>query len=146
MANKGLTLTAMAKLGLQSHEYYSDPDHQLQGRAVSRHSRSYDRRLNEATTIYSATNEVANTGTYSAGGATLTPVTVASSGYTAYVGFPNISWTAALTARCALIYNSSQGNKSIAVLDFGSDKTSTTTFTITMPANSATAALIRSSN
>ena len=102
--------------------------------------------LNEDTTAYSATNEVPNTGTYVAGGATLTPVTVASSGYTAYVGFPNISWTGAITARCALIYNSSQGNKSIAVLDFGSDKTSAGTFTITMPANTATAALIRSSN
>jgi hypothetical protein len=102
--------------------------------------------LNEDTTVYSSTNEVANTGTYSAGGAQLTPITVSSSGYTAFVGFPNISWTGTITARCALIYNSSQGNKSIAVLDFGSDKTSTTTFTITMPANTATAALIRSSN
>ena len=102
--------------------------------------------LNEDTTVYSSTDEVANTGTYSAGGAQLTPITVNTSGYTAYVGFPNISWTAALTARCALIYNVTQGNKSIAVLDFGSDKTSTTTFTITMPANTATAALIRSSN
>jgi hypothetical protein len=102
--------------------------------------------LNEATTIYSSTNEVANTGTYIAGGAQLTPITVASSGYTAYVGFPNISWTGAITARCALIYNVTQGNKSVAVLDFGSDKTSTTTFTITMPANTATTALIRSSN
>jgi len=102
--------------------------------------------LNEDTTVYSATNEVANTGTYSAGGAQLTPITVSTSGYTAYVGFPDISWTATLTARCALIYNVTQGNKSIAVLDFGSDKTSTTTFTITMPANTATAALIRSSN
>ncbi len=102
--------------------------------------------LNEDTTVYSATNEVANTGTYSAGGAQLTPITVSSSGYTAFVGFPNISWTGTITARCALIYNSTQGNKSIAVLDFGSDKTSTTTFTITMPANTATAALIRSSN
>jgi hypothetical protein len=102
--------------------------------------------LNEDTTVYSATNEVANTGTYSAGGATLTPITVSSSGYTAYVGFPNVSWTAALTARCALIYNVTQGNKSIAVLDFGSDKTSTTTFTITMPTNGPTTSLIRSSN
>ena len=102
--------------------------------------------LNEDTTVYSATNEVANTGTYAAGGAQLTPITVSSSGYTAYVGFPNISWTGVITARCALIYNSSQGNKSIAVLDFGSDKTSAVTFTITMPANTATAALIRSSN
>jgi hypothetical protein len=102
--------------------------------------------LNENTTVYSSTNEIANTGTYSAGGAQLTPITVSSSGYTAYVGFPNISWTGAITARCALIYNVTQGNKSIAVLDFGSDKTSTTTFTITMPVNGPTTSLIRSSN
>jgi len=102
--------------------------------------------LNEDTTVYSSTDEVAATGTYSLGGAQLTPITVNTSGYTAYVGFPNISWTGAITARCALIYNETQGNKSVAVLDFGSDKTSTGTFTITMPANTATAALIRSSN
>ena len=102
--------------------------------------------LNEDTTVYNSTNEVPNTGTYFAGGAQLTPITVSSSEYTAFVGFPNISWTGAITARCALIYNVTQGNKSIAVLDFGSDKTSTVTFTITMPANTATAALIRSSN
>jgi hypothetical protein len=102
--------------------------------------------LNEDTTVYSSTNEVPNTGTYVAGGAQLTPITVSSSGYTAFVGFPNISWTGAITARCALIYNETQGNKSVAVLDFGSDKTSVGTFTITMPANTATAALIRSSN
>lgn len=101
--------------------------------------------LNEATTIYSSTNEVVASG-YTAGGNILTPVTVSSSGFTAFVGFPNTSWTASLTARCALIYNVTQGNKAIAVLDFGSDKTSTTTFTITMPANTATTALIRSSN
>ena len=105
-----------------------------------------DANLNEDTTVYSSNNEVAATGTYSLGGAQLTPITVSSSGYTAYVGLPNISWTGAITARCALIYNSSQGNKSVAVLDFGADKTSTSTFTITMPANTATAALIRSSN
>ena len=103
--------------------------------------------LNEDTTAYSATNEVANTGTYVAGGAILTPITVSSSGYTAFVSFPNISWTAALTARCALIYNDTvAGKPSIAVLDFGSDKTSTTTFTITMPTNGPTTSLIRSSN
>ena len=102
--------------------------------------------LNEDTTVYSTTDEIAATGTYSLGGAQLTPITVNTSGYTAYVGFPNISWTGVITARCALIYNFTQGNKSIAVLDFGSDKTSAGTFTITMPANTATAALIRSSN
>jgi len=101
--------------------------------------------LNADTTAYSASNE-ASGGNYVAGGAILTPVTVSSStsDATAYVGFPNYSWTGAITARCALIYNSSKANRSIAVLDFGSDKTSTT-FTITMPANTSTTALIRSS-
>jgi hypothetical protein len=100
--------------------------------------------LNETTTAYSATNEVTGTG-YTAGGVTLTGTTISSSDYTAYVDFANVVFNASVTARCALIYNASQGNKSIAVLDFGSDKTSTN-FTITMPANTATAALIRSSN
>lgn len=101
--------------------------------------------LNADTTVYSASNEVSG-GNYVAGGAILTPVTVSSStsDATAYVGFPNVSWTGTITARCALIYNSSKGNKSIAVLDFGSDKTSSN-FTITMPANTSTTALIRSS-
>jgi hypothetical protein len=101
--------------------------------------------LNEDTTAYSATNEVVASG-YTAGGNTLTGVTISSSDYTAYVNFANTSWTAAITARCALIYNVTQGNKSIAVIDFGADKTSTTTFTIAMPANTSTTALIRSSN
>jgi hypothetical protein len=101
--------------------------------------------LNEDTTVYSATNEVSGTG-YTAGGQVMTGVAISSSGYVAYANWNNVSWTAALTARCALIYNVTQGNKSIAVLDFGSDKTSTTTFTITMPANTSTTALIRSSN
>jgi Flp pilus assembly secretin CpaC len=102
--------------------------------------------LNADTTVYSTTNEVAATGPYALGGSQLTPITVSTSGYTAYVSFPNVAWTAAITARCALIYNASKGNKSVAVLDFGSDKTSTTTFTITMPTNGATTSLIRSSN
>jgi hypothetical protein len=101
--------------------------------------------LGADTTVYSSTNEVVASG-YTAGGNTLTGVSINSSEYTAYVNWANTSWTAALTARCALIYNVTQGNKSIAVLDFGADKTSTTTFTITMPANTSTAALIRSSN
>jgi hypothetical protein len=99
--------------------------------------------LDSATTIYSSTNEVVASG-YTAGGNTLTGVTINTSGSTAYVNFDNTSWTSALTARCALIYNASKGNKAIAVIDFGSDKTSTTTFTITMPANTSTTALIRS--
>jgi hypothetical protein len=100
--------------------------------------------LNADTTIYSTTNEVSGGG-YTAGGVTLTGVTLNTSGSTVYVNFNNVVFNASVTARCALIYNVTQGNKSIAVLDFGSDKTSTN-FTITMPANTATAALIRSSN
>jgi hypothetical protein len=100
--------------------------------------------LNEATTVYSSSNEVTGTG-YVAGGVVMTGVTIGSSGYTAYVDFADIVFNAAVTARCALIYNSSKANRSIAVLDFGSDKTSAN-FTITMPSNTATSALIRSSN
>lgn len=100
--------------------------------------------LNEATTAYSASNEVTGDG-YSAGGVVMTGTTVSSDGFTAYVSFDNVVFGAAVTARCALIYNSSKADRAIAVLDFGSDKTSAN-FTITMPSNSATSALIRSSN
>ena len=101
--------------------------------------------LNEATTAYTTSNQVSASG-YTAGGQVMTGVAISSSGSVAYVNWSNVSWTAALTARCALIYNASKANRSIAVLDFGSDKTSTATFTITMPANTSTTALIRSSN
>jgi hypothetical protein len=100
--------------------------------------------LNEATTVYTTTNEVTGGG-YTAGGVVLTGTTINANGYTAYVNFNNAAFNASVTARCALIYNASQGNKSIAVLDFGSDKTSAS-FLITMPANTSTTALIRSSN
>ena len=100
--------------------------------------------LNAATTAYSTSNEVTGTG-YMAGGITLTGTTVGSADYTAYVNFANAVFGAAVTARCALIYNSSKANRSVVVLDFGADKTSAN-FTITMPATSATTALIRSSN
>ena len=101
--------------------------------------------LNADTTVYSSSNEVVATG-YTAGGKILTGVSINTDNYIAYVNWSNVSWTSALTTRCALIYNVTKGNKSIAVLDFGSDKTSTTTFTITMPSNTSTSALIRSSN
>ena len=99
--------------------------------------------LGAATTIYTTTGETSGTG-YTAGGKTLTGVTVLTSGTTAYVDFADPSWDpAAFTARGALIYNASKSNKAIAVLDFGSDKTATTVFTVQMPANTATSALIR---
>jgi len=106
-----------------------------------------DATLTESTTAYATTNEITGTG-YTAGGVTITGVSVNSSSYTAYVSFNNPSWTSAtFTARAALIYNSSKANRSIAVLDFGADKTvSNNTFTITLPANTASDALIRSSN
>lgn len=100
--------------------------------------------LNENTTEYTTDNEVSGGG-YVAGGVVLTGVTINTSGYIAYVNFDNVQFNASVTARCALIYNSSKANRSIAVLDFGSDKSSSN-FTIVMPANTATAALIRSSN
>ena len=101
--------------------------------------------LNEATTAYSSDNEVTGTG-FVAGGVAMTGITINASGFTAYVSFNDVVFNASVTARCALIYNDTVvGKPSIAVLDFGSDKTSTN-FTITMPANTATAALIRSSN
>ena len=99
--------------------------------------------LGAATTVYSTTGETTGTG-YTAGGKTLTGVTVLTADTTAYVDFANPSWDPAnFTARGALIYNASKSNKAIAVLDFGSDKTTTTTFTVQMPANTATSALIR---
>ncbi len=101
--------------------------------------------LDASTAVYTTSNEVVATG-YTAGGNTLTGVTVNTSGYTAYVNFANTSWTGSITARCALIYNASKGNKSIAVIDFGADKSSSITFLVTMPSNTATTALIRSSN
>jgi hypothetical protein len=100
--------------------------------------------LNAATTVYTTSSEVTGGG-YVAGGVVLTGVTISSDGYTAYVNFNNAAFSASVTARCALIYNASKANRSIAVLDFGSDKTSSS-FIITMPANTATSALIRSSN
>lgn len=100
--------------------------------------------LSAATTAYAATGEITGTG-YVAGGEIMTGVTINASGSVAYVNFSNVVWNPAeFTARGALIYNSSKANRAIAVLDFGADKTSTTTFTVTMPANTSTSALIRS--
>ena len=99
--------------------------------------------LGADTLIYSTTGETSGTG-YTPGGNVLIGVTVLTSGTTAYVDFADPTWNpASFTARGALIYNASKGNKAIAVLDFGSDKTSSTTFTVQMPANTVDSALIR---
>lgn len=99
-----------------------------------------------ATTAYTASNEVANSGTYSAGGGTLTNVTPTSSGTTAFTDFADLSFTSAtITAFGALIYNdSAAGDPSVCVLDFGGAKTSTNgTFTIIFPTADSTSAIIR---
>jgi hypothetical protein len=99
-----------------------------------------------ATTAYVTTNEVAASGTYAAGGGTLTKLGVTTSGTTALTDFSDLSFTTAtITARGALIYNdTATGDPTVAVLDFGSDKTSTSgTFTIIFPAPTATGAIIR---
>ena len=102
--------------------------------------------LGPTTTIYTTDNEVVGTG-YTAGGVEIENVTINTDATTntVYVNFDNVSWPGAnFTARGALIYNSSQGNKSVAVLDFGSDKIfSSVSNTVTMPVNSATTALLR---
>lgn len=99
--------------------------------------------LNADTLVYTTTNEVVGTG-YTAGGNTLTGVTIQKSGTTAFLDFADVVWNPAnFTARGALIYNTSLGNLAVAVLDFGADKTATTTFTVQTPANTADAALIR---
>jgi len=104
-----------------------------------------------ATTAYTATNEVANSGTYSAGGGTLTNVTPTTSGTTAFTDFADLSFTSAtITAYGALIYNTTPTaglgltNPTVCVLDFGGAKTSTSgTFTIVFPTADASNAIIR---
>lgn len=98
--------------------------------------------LNATTLVYTTLNEVVGTG-YVAGGNVLTPIEPASSGSTAYVSFDNAIWLASsFLCRGALIYNSTT-NAAVAVLDFGSDKTASGTFTVTFPPSTATTAVIR---
>tara|TARA_R110000868_G_scaffold286376_1_gene546848 strand:- start:1638 stop:2054 length:417 start_codon:yes stop_codon:yes gene_type:complete len=98
--------------------------------------------LDATTTAYTSTGEVVATG-YTAGGLALTIAqtpTVGNSGNTAYISFDNAVWSGSITARGALIYTSAG---SVCVLDFGADKTSSTTFTVQFPAVSNTSAIIR---
>ena len=99
-----------------------------------------------ATTAYTASNEVTASGSYSAGGGSLTNVTPTSTGTTAFTDFADLSFTSAtITAYGALIYNdTAAGDPSVCVLDFGGAKTSTSvTFTIIFPTNDSTNAIIR---
>jgi hypothetical protein len=99
-----------------------------------------------ATTAYTATNEVPDSGSYAAGGGTLTNVTPTSTGTTAFTDFADLSFTSAtITAYGAMIYNdTAAGNPSVCILDFGGAKTSTAgTFTIIFPTADASSAIIR---
>lgn len=100
--------------------------------------------MDATTTAYSATNEVTGTG-YTAGGMTITQVTPTFGGTTAFVDFADPTWTTAtITARYALIYNSSKANRAVVVLDFGADKISTGgNFTVQFPTPDSTNAIVR---
>ena len=100
--------------------------------------------LSNATTVWTSTNETSGTG-YTAGGAALTRINPATSGNVAYTDFADLTWTSAtFVARGALIYNQSQSNAAVAVLDFGSDKSVTSgNFTVVFPTANATAAILR---
>jgi hypothetical protein len=101
--------------------------------------------LDATTTAYTSTGEVVASG-YTAGGLALSVTqvpTVGNSGNTAYISFGNAVWNSALTARGALIYESTTGNPAVCVLDFGSDKISNATFTVQFPNPSNTSAIIR---
>ena len=100
--------------------------------------------LNADTTVYSTDNEVSGTG-YSAGGEVITATTVSSGDGVGFVNFSNATWaSSSFTARGALIYNTSATNKAVMTLDFGDNKTSnSSTFTVAMPADTSTTALIR---
>ena len=101
--------------------------------------------LGAATTAYTTTGEVANSGSYTAGGGASTKVAPTTSGTTALTDFSDISFTTAtITAMGALIYNDTNSDKAVAVLDFTSNKTSTSgTFTVTFPTADASNAIIR---
>jgi len=101
--------------------------------------------LSAATTVYTSTNEVSNTGQYTAGGGTLTGQQTSLDTGVAIVDFADLSFTGVtLTAAGALIYNTSAANKAVCVLDFGGDKTATAgTFTIIFPAFNSTNAILR---
>ncbi len=100
--------------------------------------------LDATTTAYSTSNEVSGAG-YSAGGNTLTRIDPATSGTTAFTDFANTTWSSAtITARGAVIYNSTDSDKAVAVLDFGSDKSSSSgDFTIQFPTADSSSAIIR---
>lgn len=134
MIQQGMTSSFKKELALAIHDFSLDTF------KIALYSSSAS--LGADTTAYTASSEITGTG-YSAGGATLTAAAPVLDGTTVVLDFSDITWAASqLTARGALIYNSSKANRSVAVLDFGSDKTMTN-FAIVFPAATAAAAVLR---
>jgi len=132
----GNFLCTSFKVGLLGASFdFATPTTDVYKIALYNNAASFD----ASTTAYTTNNEVVASG-YTAGGQVLTP-TVSYDGTTSFLSFANVTWTSALTARGALIYK--VGGSSICVLDFGSNKTSTSTFTVEFPAASSTTAIIR---
>jgi hypothetical protein len=132
----GNFLCTSFKVGLLGGSFdFATPTADVYKIALYDNSASFD----ASTTAYTTVNEVVSTG-YTAGGEVLTP-TVSYDGTTSFLSFANVTWTSSLTARGALIYK--VGGSTICVLDFGANKTSTTTFTVEFPAASSTTAIIR---
>lgn len=132
----GNFLCTSFKVGLLGASFdFATPTTDVYKIALYNNAASFD----ASTTVYTTDNEVVAAG-YAAGGEVLTP-TVSFGATTSFVSFANISWSAPLTARGALIYK--VGGSSICVLDFGSNKTSVSTFTVEFPAASSTSAIIR---
>jgi len=132
----GNFLCTSFKVGLLGASFdFATPTTDVYKIALYNNSASFD----ASTTAYTTDNEVVASG-YTAGGLVLTP-TVSYDGTTSFVSFANVTWSASLTARGALIYK--VGGSSICVLDFGANKTSTSTFTVEFPAASSTTAIIR---
>lgn len=136
MIVQGLTLTFKQELFTATHDLTTD--------VIKIALYDSDADLSPSTTTYSATNEVSGTG-YSAGGETLTGAAITVASGKVIVDFDDVTWASStITARGALIYNSSKSDKSIMVLDFGSDRTSNASdFPVRFPNPTATEAIIR---
>lgn len=139
MIEQGVTNSFLYELPLAVHNFASDTF------KIALYTSTAS--LDKGTATYTTTSEVSNGLGYTTGGNTLSGATVnvdTTSGVV-YISFDSSNWSAAsFTARGALIYNSSKSNKSVAVLDFGDDKNANgLTFRVTVPANTATTALIR---
>ena len=138
MIQQGQTYSFLAELYSGTHDLLTD--------VVKLALYTGDADLTQSTTSYSAVNEATGAG-YATGGTTVSGFTINSTDGIAYVSFDPVVWNSvSITARCGLLYNFSKSDKSIAVLDFGADKTSRTIFTVTPPPNTPTTAIIRSSN